>query len=29
MKKIPVKDERHLGYIQQAEIIEFLEKERV
>ena len=27
-KKIPVKDERHLGYIQQAEIIEFLEKER-
>ncbi|MEL1225937.1 MAG: HAD family hydrolase [Candidatus Neomarinimicrobiota bacterium] len=27
-KKIPVEDERHLGYIQQAEIIEFLEKER-
>ena len=27
-KKIPIEDERHLGYIQQAEIIEFLEKER-
>ena len=27
-KKFPVVDERHLGYIQQAEIIEFLEKER-
>ena len=27
-KKIPVEDERHLGYVQQAEIIEFLEKER-
>ena len=27
-KKLPIEDERHLGYIQQAEIIEFLEKER-
>ena len=26
-KKLPIQDERHLGYIQQAEIIEFLEKE--
>ena len=27
-KKLPIEDERHLGYIQQADIIEFLEKER-
>ena len=27
-KKLPIEDKRHLGYIQQAEIIEFLEKER-
>ena len=27
VKKLPIEDERHLGYIQQAEIIEFLEKE--
>ena len=27
-KKLPIEYERHLGYIQQAEIIEFLEKER-
>ena len=26
-KKLPIQDERHLGYIQQADIIEFLEKE--
>ena len=26
-KKLPIQDERHLGYKQQAEIIEFLEKE--
>ena len=27
-KKLPIEDERHLGYIQQADIIEFLEEER-
>ena len=27
-KKVPVQNERHLGYIQQAEIIEFLEKQK-
>ena len=26
-KKLPIQDERHLGYKQQADIIEFLEKE--